>query len=78
MIRWQNHIAGFVGAHKYLDRAFKLVQSISVSITVPAIPESGVEQTLGRFTFISTNGLILQAETQGIFKDIDTFGIFKP
>jgi len=30
MIRWQNHIAGFVGAHRYLDPSFKLVSPIAV------------------------------------------------
>ena len=31
MIRWQDHVAGFVGRHKYLDRAYRLIQGISVT-----------------------------------------------
>jgi len=62
----------------WANRFFNLRYWPPVGATPPPITEAGVEQTLGKFTFILTNGLILQAETRGIFKDIDTLGIFKP
>lgn len=42
MIHWKSHVAGFMGAHKYLDKAFKLLQRISVTTAAAVIPTDEV------------------------------------
>ena len=42
MIHWKNHLAGFTGAHKYLSRAFRLLQRISVTTVAAVIPTDEV------------------------------------
>ncbi len=70
------------GTVSVLDRQHLWGLSIRIAADIPAVAipqdETGVEQTLGKFTFITTDSVLLQAQTMGRFTDIDTTGKFKP